>query len=86
MKDRRIFSADWTLRIASQFEFTEFHFQRIEMQETPAQGLARSDDQLQCFRGLDQSVTIRTHDRVIIRLILGLDRDTTTLTDLKCLS
>src|SRR5436190_2114315 len=50
-----MFSAHWTLRIAAQSKFTEFHFQRIEMQQASEQWLALADDQLQSFRGLHQS-------------------------------
>ena len=45
-----MFSADRTLRIASQIEFAKFHFQRIEVQQTANQCFARADDQLERFR------------------------------------
>src|SRR5438477_5892576 len=50
-----MFSADWTLRIAPQFEFTEFHFEGIEKHETADQRFTLSDNQLQCFGCLHQS-------------------------------
>src|SRR5580658_912351 len=44
LRDRGMRAADWAIGILAQFEFAELHAQRVDQQQAPDEGLARTEN------------------------------------------